>query len=83
MSGICGFVGPGDPASIDAMLAAIDYRGDASDTASLPGVSLGYRWWRGRPGKSPGIHRTAIISLPAPGHSRRPSPRRRRHCVIG
>jgi asparagine synthase (glutamine-hydrolysing) len=57
MSGICGFVGNGKPDVIDAMLAAIDYRGDRTDTAALPGVALGYRWWGGRPGKSPGIHR--------------------------
>jgi asparagine synthase (glutamine-hydrolysing) len=39
------------------MLAAIEYRGDRHDVVSAPGVSLGYRWWSGRPGKSPGIHR--------------------------
>ncbi|MCI0458049.1 MAG: hypothetical protein L0Z62_13880 [Gemmataceae bacterium] len=57
MSGICGYVGQGDPAVLEAMLAAIDYRGDRTDTAHAPGVGLGYRWWGGRPGKSPGIHR--------------------------
>ena len=57
MSGICGYVGPGEPGVVDAMLAAIDYRGDRTDTATLPGVGLGYRWWGGRPAKSPGIHR--------------------------
>jgi asparagine synthase (glutamine-hydrolysing) len=57
MSGICGWVGDADPATLDAMLAAIDYRGDSVDRATAPGVALGYRWWRGRPGKSPGIHR--------------------------
>jgi asparagine synthase (glutamine-hydrolysing) len=57
MSGICGYVGGGNPAVIDAMLAAIEYRGDRTDTAVLPGVAFGYRWWGGRPGKSPGIHR--------------------------
>ncbi len=57
MSGICGYVGRADPATLDAMLAAIDYRGDATDTAHAPGVGLGYRWWTGRPGKSPGVHR--------------------------
>jgi asparagine synthase (glutamine-hydrolysing) len=57
MSGICGFVGAADPAVVDAMLAAIDYRGDRTDVASAPGVVIGYRWWGGRPGKSPGIHR--------------------------
>jgi asparagine synthase (glutamine-hydrolysing) len=57
VSGICGYVGAGDPGVIDAMLAAIDYRGERTDTATAPGVGLGYRWWSGRPGKSPGIHR--------------------------
>jgi asparagine synthase (glutamine-hydrolysing) len=57
MSGICGYVGQADPAVLEAMLAAIDYRGDQTDTAVAPGVGLGYRWWGGRPGKSPGIHR--------------------------
>jgi asparagine synthase (glutamine-hydrolysing) len=57
MSGICGFVGDADPALLDVMLAAIDYRGDSSDTVTAPGVGLGYRWWSSRPGKSPAIHR--------------------------
>lgn len=57
MSGICGWVGEADPATLEAMLAAIDYRGDRNDTAFAPGVALGYRWWGGRPGKSPQIHR--------------------------
>jgi asparagine synthase (glutamine-hydrolysing) len=57
MSGICGYVGEGDPAVVHAMLAAIEYRGDRTDVATAPGAALGYRWWDGRPGKSPGIHR--------------------------
>ena len=57
VSGICGFVGQADPQVVDAMLAAIAYRGDRHEVVSAPGVSLGYRWWSGRPGKSPGIHR--------------------------
>ncbi|HKB40944.1 MAG TPA: asparagine synthase-related protein, partial [Gemmataceae bacterium] len=57
MSGICGYVGEADPSVLDAMLAAIDYRGDRTETASVSGAGLGYRWWSGRPGKSPGIHR--------------------------
>ena len=57
MSGLCGFVGPGDPAWVSTMLAAIPYRGDRTDTAHAAGVGLGYRWWGGRPGKSPGIFR--------------------------
>ena len=57
MSGICGYVGDADPSVLDAMLAAIDYRGDRSDTVPVVGAGLGYRWWGGRPGKSPGIHR--------------------------
>src|SRR5215211_4226445 len=54
MSGICGWVGEADPASLDAMLAAIDYRGDRTDAAFAPGVALGYldgafaaAWWDG------------------------------------
>ncbi len=57
MSGICGFTGDGDPAVVEAMLAAIEYRGDRTEVAHAPGASFGYRWWSGRPGKSPGIHR--------------------------
>jgi len=57
MSGICGWVGRADPAVLTAMLDAIDYRGDRTDTVVGPDASLGYRWWAGRPGKSPGIHR--------------------------
>lgn len=57
MSGLCGFVGAADPGLISAMLAAIDYRGDRTDVAHVPGIALGYRYWGDRPGKSPGIHR--------------------------
>jgi len=57
MSGICGWVGDADPAVLDAMLEAIGYRGDSVDKVIVPGAALGYRWWSGRPGKSPGIHR--------------------------
>ncbi len=59
MSGICGWVGPpdGDFATLDRMLGAIDYRGDTSARERAAGATLGYRFWRGRPGKSPGIER--------------------------
>jgi asparagine synthase (glutamine-hydrolysing) len=57
MSGICGWVGEAAPEVLQAMLAAIDYRGDRTEVALAPGAALGYRWWSGRPGKSPGIHR--------------------------
>ena len=57
MSGICGYVGAGSQGDLEAMLGAIPYRGDRVDTQVLPGLGLGYRWWGGRPGKSPGIHR--------------------------
>ena len=40
------------------MLAAIAYRGDTSDTATLPGVAFGYRFWGGRPTKAPSILRS-------------------------
>jgi len=59
MSGIAGWLGEADPRVLDAMLAAIDYRGDAVDAYHAPGIALGYRWWRGRPGKSAGVHRDA------------------------
>lgn len=56
MSGICGYVGQVDPAVLSGMLEAIAYRGDRVETAVRDGIGLGYRWWGGRPGKSPGIH---------------------------
>jgi asparagine synthase (glutamine-hydrolysing) len=56
MSGIAGFVGNAPPGTLELMLAAISYRGDRSDLAHAPGVGLGYRFWSGRPHKSPGIH---------------------------
>ncbi|MGC4079538.1 MAG: asparagine synthase-related protein [Rubrivivax sp.] len=57
MSGICGFVGDSDPKTLDRMLAAIDYRGDTSLVEHGKGFSLGYRYYKGRPGKSPEITR--------------------------
>jgi hypothetical protein len=74
MSGICGWVGEADPASLDAMLAAIDYRGDRTDTAFAPGVALGYRWWEGRPGKSPAIHREGPHLVACAGTLAPPAP---------
>jgi asparagine synthase (glutamine-hydrolysing) len=65
MSGICGYAGEAAPDAITRMLGAIAYRGDRNDTASMPGVGLGYRWWGGRPNKSPGIHRGAGATLVA------------------
>lgn len=55
MSGICGWIGEADPELLQHMLGAARYRGDSVDTFVAPGVALGYRWWKGRPGKSPGI----------------------------
>ncbi|HVJ17114.1 MAG TPA: asparagine synthase-related protein [Polyangiaceae bacterium] len=57
MSGICGVVGAAGAASVERMLAAIDYRGDSSDSAVTPHAALGYRFWRGRPNKSAGVLR--------------------------
>jgi asparagine synthase (glutamine-hydrolysing) len=58
VSGICGWVGPpDDDAALDRMLGAIDYRGDTSARERAAGATLGYRFWRGRPGKSAGIER--------------------------
>jgi len=56
MSGICGFMGEGDPAWLDAMLGAISYRGDTNVTAKGPRFGLGYRFWKGRPGKAQNIY---------------------------
>src|SRR5688572_27382390 len=49
------------------MLDAIDYRGDQIDRVYLPGVALGYRWWAGRPGKSPGIHQERTQAIACAG----------------
>jgi len=57
MSGICGWVGRQNPSILDAMLEAIDYRGDRVDRAIGDAVAIGYRFWEGRPGKAQQIHR--------------------------
>ncbi len=74
MSGICGFVGDASPDVLTAMLAAIDYRGDRTDTALAPGVGLGYRWWGGRPGKSSSILRQGPHLLACAGTLAPPVP---------
>lgn len=68
MSAIAGYLGAADPSVLDRMLTAVAYRGDRSDTASVPGAEIGYRMWSGRPGKSAGAHRdgnTLAAALPA------------------
>jgi asparagine synthase (glutamine-hydrolysing) len=67
VSGLCGWVGTADPSVLDGMLAAIDYRGDRCETALLDGAALGYRWWGGRPGKSPGIFREGCHAVACAG----------------
>jgi len=57
VSGICGYVGADDPGTLERMLAAIDYRGDTSLVERGAGYALGYRFWKGRPGKAPAIVR--------------------------
>ena len=74
MSGLCGWVGDADRAVLDAMLNAIEYRGDSTDVATGPGIALGYRWWRGRPGKSPGIHRAGTQLVACAGTLAPPVP---------
>ena len=59
MSAICGYVGRGESAALEKMLAAVDYRGDRSDWASAEGAGLGIRYWHGRPGKTAGVLRSA------------------------
>jgi asparagine synthase (glutamine-hydrolysing) len=61
MSAIAGYVGDADPAVLDCMLAAVDYRGDNSDTATPPGAGIGYRMWSGRAGKSQGVSRNGNV----------------------
>jgi asparagine synthase (glutamine-hydrolysing) len=39
------------------MLSAVEYRGDATDQVIGVGVALGYRFFRDRPHRSPGVHR--------------------------
>lgn len=56
MSAIAGFHGSGRPEWVDAMLAAVSYRGDSVDVVHAAGASLGVRWWAGRPGKAPGVY---------------------------
>ena len=56
MSGICGYVGQPPAETLAQMLGANPWRGDATDTWLGEGIALGYRWWRGRPGKSPAIY---------------------------
>ncbi len=55
MSGIAGFVGHGPPGILDVLLRPISYRGDRSDTATVAGAGFAYRFWGGRPNKSPAI----------------------------
>lgn len=74
MSGICGWVGRADPAVLDAMLAAIEYRGDRTDTEVTERAALGYRWWGGRPGKSPGLHRDGASLVTCAGTLAPPVP---------
>ena len=58
----------------DEMLGAIDYRGDRTDVATAPGFGVGYRWWGGRPGKSPGIHRAGAHLVACAGTLAPPVP---------
>jgi asparagine synthase (glutamine-hydrolysing) len=57
LSAIAGYVGNPAPDVLDRMLAAVSYRGDKSDAATVSGAGIGYRMWSGRPGKSSGVHR--------------------------
>jgi len=75
VSGICGWVGAGPPRErLGAMLAAIDYRGDTNDTHFGDGFALGYRFWAGRPGKSPRIHRAGETATACAGTLAPPVP---------
>ncbi len=52
MSGLAGWAGSAAPSVLDAMLSAIDYRGDTTAISHVDGASLGYRYWAGRFGKA-------------------------------
>lgn len=74
MSGICGWVGRADPPVLDAMLVPIEYRGDRTDAEVTDRAALGYRWWGGRPGKSPGLHRDGASLVACAGTLAPPVP---------
>jgi asparagine synthase (glutamine-hydrolysing) len=67
VSGICGWVGEADPATLDAMLDAIGHRGDRSERAFLPGAALGYRSWTGRLGHASAIGRRGAVTIACAG----------------
>lgn len=67
MSGICGWVGEADPATLDAMLDAIGHRGDRLERAFPPGAALGYRSWAGRVGHASAIGRRGAITIACAG----------------
>lgn len=74
MSGICGWAGRQDPSILDAMLEAIDYRGDRVDRFVSDDIALGYRFWGGRPGKAQQIHRQGSIVVACAGTFAPPAP---------
>ena len=79
MSGICGWVGEADPAVLDAMLDAIDYRGDRIDKAVAPGVALGYAGGVGVRANRRAFIGTASIWWLVRAPLRRPRNRPQRH----
>jgi asparagine synthase (glutamine-hydrolysing) len=67
VSGICGWVGEADEATLDAMLDAIPHRGDRVERAFPPGAALGYRSWTGRIGHAPGFGRRGATTIACAG----------------
>jgi asparagine synthase (glutamine-hydrolysing) len=67
VSGICGWVGRGEPGVVERMLSAIDYRGDHQDIATTSRAALGYRSWKGRPNKATGILRDGAALVACAG----------------
>lgn len=57
MSAICGWVGnvASAPETLEAMLAAVSYRGNATDRFIGDGIALGYRFFAARPHRSSAI----------------------------
>jgi asparagine synthase (glutamine-hydrolysing) len=67
VSGICGFVGRAPEGTLERMLEAIAYRGDASDSATVQGAAFGYRFWTGRAHKASGVLRDGHSLLTCAG----------------
>jgi asparagine synthase (glutamine-hydrolysing) len=74
MSAICGWIGEAPPERLGELLGAVDYRGDTEARFVGEGFALGYRFWAGRPGKSPTILEEGPFVAVCAGHLAPSSP---------